>query len=136
MDYHDNLYYDDELYANSTFISYTQERKNKMKEIGPIFKCEELNKLVNLLGVYSIEFENETDGIGSYLPFNVPLIERIHFKYNGQLYSAINGVGTYGGAVALGCVNHGLIELMNLSTGEEPIGNLKAYEVLDIIFGG
>ena len=58
-------------------------------------------------------------------------IHRTKFEVNGHDFSVINGLGTYGGMVSIGCVNNGLLELM--LDGKEPIGCLSAIEVEGIV---
>lgn len=57
---------------------------------------------------------------------------RTHFDYKGTRWSVINGYGSYGGYDPIDGINEGLLELLiGDAAGNEPIGNLKADDVLN-----
>ena len=57
---------------------------------------------------------------------------RTHFDYKGTRWSVINGYGSYGGYDPIDGKNEGLLELLiDDDTGNEPIGYLKADDVLN-----
>lgn len=59
---------------------------------------------------------------------------RTHFEMNGYRWSVVNGYGTYGGSGILDENNQGLLELMcDYVNDGEPVGWLKAYDVIDYI---
>lgn len=89
----------------------------------------EMEKLKQLLDAEKIKWEDASDPDGYHVP-----IDRIHFTYNGQWWSAVNGFGTYGGIRCIGSDNEGLIEIWN---GEDDTkGFLTAEEVMEVIKNG
>ena len=61
---------------------------------------------------------------------------RTHFEVDDYNYSVINGYGSYGGYVPFTGHNLGLLECMtDRVNGGEPVGNLTADEVMQIIDG-
>ena len=63
-------------------------------------------------------------------------IFRTHFEHDNYKYSVIYGFGTYGGVDVLSGHDFGMLECMTEKiNGGEPLGNLTAKDVLDIIDG-
>lgn len=79
---------------------------------------EEMIKFRKMLDKLSINWKDDSD----------ELIDRTHFTYNNIAWSAINGLGTYGGLMNGTTRNSGLIELWDGIN--EPIGWQTAEEAL------
>ena len=91
--------------------------------------CKEMVKLRKYLDEEGIEWLDASSHARLW-------ICRTHFWVNGYRWSVVNGYGTYGGKGILNENNHnqGLLELMcNYVNGGEPVGWLKAYDVIDYI---
>ena len=82
---------------------------------------EEMDKLRKALDDKGIAWWDESDD----------LIDRTKFEINGVRWSAINGLGTYGGIVNGSDHNQGLLEVWNNSI--EEIGWLTAYDVIQMV---
>ena len=85
---------------------------------------EEMNKLRLALTARDIEYEDLSDDFDRSFPFFDMTLYKTCFKYNGQSYVVVSGVGTQGG-------EHGLLEL-TIDQGER-IGSLTAEGVLKIM---
>lgn len=88
---------------------------------------EEMTKLRNALDARKIYWIDKSDTYEREFPFLDMCIYRTWFLYNGNHYSVISGLGTYGG-------QWGLLELM--INDNEPKGSLTAEGVLTIMDGG
>lgn len=89
--------------------------------------CKEMIKLRKYLDEEGIEWLDASDCDRLW-------ICRTHFEINGFRWSVVNGYGTYGGSGPLSKNNQGLLELMcNYVNGGEPVGYLKAYDVIEYI---
>ena len=89
--------------------------------------CKEMIKLRKYLDEEGIEWLDASSHDRLW-------ICRTHFEINGFRWSVVNGYGTYGGSEVLNENNQGLLELMcNYVNGGEPVGWLKAYDVIDYI---
>lgn len=87
--------------------------------------CEEMKKLREYLDTKNIEWKDDSEELSSYY------MCRTKFFVDGNEFSVINGVGSYGGAV-LGGKNQGLLELWINRKGE-PQGYLTADNVIERI---
>ena len=89
--------------------------------------CKEMIKLRKYLDEEGIEWSDASSRDGLW-------ICRTHFEINGYRWSVVNGYVTYGGSGVLDENNQGLLELMcDCVNGGEPVGWLKAYDVIDYI---
>lgn len=89
--------------------------------------CREMVKVRFFLMVKKIEWMDESD------EYREKYIHRTVFWLGGHKFSIINGVGTYGGAVNVGFVNQGLLEMR--IDEREPRGNMTGKECIDVIKG-
>jgi len=92
--------------------------------------CEEMQKLRDYLDSKKIEWIDKSDGC------EMGWICRTHFDFKDYRWSVINGSGTYGGFYINEKQNPGQLELMvSCVNGGEPIGSLKAEEVIAYMKG-
>ena len=89
--------------------------------------CEEMKKLRKWLDDHKIKWWDN-----SYTYDDDFYIHRTKFVAKGKEFSVINGVGTYGGMVTIGCKNQGLLEMWIVGEGE-PEGCLTAHEAVNKI---
>ena len=84
-----------------------------------------MEKLREYLDFEKIEWRDDSDLISMWY------MCRTKFEVNGNEFSVINGVGSYGGAM-IGGTNQGLLEMWINQKGE-PIGYLNADDVIEAI---
>ena len=87
---------------------------------------EEMRKFRKMLDAEHIRWEDKSD-------FGIYPICRTHFTYNGQRWSVIHGVGSYGGVDLLTGADRGLLEAYNFC--DEPVGYLTAEEAMQYVKG-
>jgi len=93
--------------------------------------CEEMKKL------NKIKWKDKSDDLETASEEYNLYICRTQFWYKGNFYSAINGLGTYGGYYSNEENNAGLIELMSSQiNGGEPVGFLTAEDCIKLILNG
>ena len=99
--------------------------------------CEEMKKLRKYLDINKIKWKDKSQDLETVSEEYKLYISRTQFWYKGNFYSAINGLGTYGGYFSDAVNNHGLIELMSSQiNGGEPVGFLTAEDCIKLILHG
>lgn len=86
--------------------------------------CAEMQKLREYLDTHDIKWRDHSDA-----PFSEWWMCRTKFEVNGNSFSVINGVGSYGGAVIGSNRNQGLLEYWINEKGE-PTGYSTAEDVI------
>lgn len=82
--------------------------------------CEEMLKFRAYLKKKKIKWIDKTS----------ELVFRTHFIYKRNFWSVINGHGTYGGIDMFTGENEGLLECLSGKNNGEPIGWLKAQDII------
>lgn len=107
--------------------------------------CEEMVKLRDALTKRGISWIDKSDiksedEIQKVIKFGIAheyadtSIFRTHFEINGNLWSVINGYGTYGGYDPFIGKNYGMLECMaSCVNNGEPVGYLTAVEVMQMV---
>ena len=88
--------------------------------------CEEMIKLREYLDAVKIKWRDDSECLGTEW-----YMHRTKFEINGNEFSVINGVGSYGGAM-IGGKNQGFLEMWINQKGE-PEGYLTADDVIKAI---
>lgn len=90
--------------------------------------CEEMQKLREYLNKHEIQWADVSASYG------FSWMCRTHFTLRNNLWSVINGFGSYGGFGTFSQNNEGLLELMTSEVnGGEPVGYLTADEVINYL---
>lgn len=96
--------------------------------------CEEMKLLRKELDARGIEWQDKSSICEKqHITFFDTTMFRTHFKHDGCFYSVIYGYGSYGGVSCFGDFDSKLLECM--VDDNDPIGFLKAKDVLDIMDG-
>lgn len=88
--------------------------------------CEEMLKLRKWLDEQKIEWWDDSECIDTLYQMH-----RTKFMVDGNLFSVINGVGSYGGCVYVGAKNLGLLECWDEKGA--PVGYLTAEDVIKMV---
>lgn len=95
--------------------------------------CKEMQKLRDYLDNKGIEWRDNSDELANAIT-GIWFICRTRFELNRNIWSVVNGNGTYGGVDIFTGKNAGLLELMTNSVNDgEPVGHLTADEVIKYI---
>ena len=86
---------------------------------------DEMINLRRALDARGVEWQNASDNLDRSFPFLNLIIYRTHWTYNGHRYSAICGLGTWGG-------DKGLLEMW-ADWMDDHKGSLTATEVLQLM---